>query len=108
MIDDPVEKASSSSINLNSHEHHAIISSENLERCIIIRERAEASSMQKSLSDTESREFKVGPSKPRMSAVISLSVGYVVPARAQAPSGLKFMRFTVSLILPTSLMSIDA
>ena len=46
IIDEPVENASSSSMNLNSQLHHIMISSENLERCTIIIERTDANSMQ--------------------------------------------------------------
>ena len=46
IIDEPVAKASSSSMNLNSHEHQRIISSEKRERCVISRDSAQQSSMQ--------------------------------------------------------------
>ena len=74
MMEEPVEKASSSSMNLNSQEHHMQISSENRERCTMMRERAAANSMQKSRSETPSRELRQGPSKPRAFAVISRSM----------------------------------
>ena len=50
-------------------------------------EKAEASSIQKSLSETPSRLLRHTPSKPSAFAVISLSVSYVVPASAQHPRG---------------------
>ena len=46
MIDEPVANASSSSMNLNSHEHQRMISSEKRDRCIMMIERVFASSMQ--------------------------------------------------------------
>ena len=75
IMDEPVEKASSSSTNLNSQLHHIMISSENLERCTIIIESAAASSMQKSRSETPSSELSVTPSNPRSSAVCALLSG---------------------------------
>ena len=45
------------------------------------------SSAAKSLSLTESMEFSVGFLNPSSSAVIFLSMGYVVPANAAEPSG---------------------
>ena len=50
-------------------------------------ERTEASSIQKSLSETPSSEFCIGPKNPKSLAVISLFVLYVVPAKAQEPKG---------------------
>ena len=75
MMEEPVENASSSSMNLNSQEHHRIISSEKRDRCTITRERAAASSTAKSRSDTPSRELAVTPSMPRAAATASLSRG---------------------------------
>ena len=75
MIDEPVAKASSSSINLNSHEHHATISSEKRDRCIMMTAIAFASSMQKSRSDTPSSELAVGAVKPSAAAVRCRSIG---------------------------------
>ena len=46
MMDEPVEYASSSSTNLNSHEHQEMISSDRRDRCIIRIESAESSSTQ--------------------------------------------------------------
>ena len=74
IMDEPVEKASSNSTNLNSHEHQSTISSEKRERCTIIIEITDASSIQKSLSETLSREFCIAPVKPSAFAVISRSV----------------------------------
>ena len=70
-----MEKASSSSMNLNSQEHQRMISSEKRERCTITRDRAAASSTQKSRSDTPSRELWVTPDSPRASATACLSSG---------------------------------
>ena len=67
---EPVEKRSESSMNLNSQLHHMIISSEKRERCIMQIEMALASSMQKSRSETPSREFAIGASMPSNSAVL--------------------------------------
>ena len=72
---------------MNSHEHHIIISSESLLKCVIIREMTAASSITKSRSLTPSRELPVGRSKPSFFAVYILSVLYVVPAKAQLPKG---------------------
>ena len=46
MMEEPVEKASSSSTNLNSQEHQAMISSDSREICIIKIDSALVSSMQ--------------------------------------------------------------
>ena len=108
IIELPVEYASSSSINLNSHEHHMIISSENLERCIISIEISEHNSTQKSLSDTPSRLFIVISLKPRSSAVLFLLRGYVVPASAHEPSGITSILSLQSASLVRSLVSICA
>ena len=75
MMLDPVEKASSSSINLNSCEHQRMISSENLERWMAIIDSAAVSSTIKSRSDTPSIELAQGASKPRSAAVMCLSMG---------------------------------
>ena len=74
IMDEPVEKASSNSTNLNSQEHHSTISSEKRERCTIKMESAAANSIQKSRSETLSREFCIAPVKPNAFAVISRSV----------------------------------
>ena len=42
------------------------------------------------------------PEKPGSSAVIWRSIGYVVPARAQEPSGETFIRFMASVIRSAS------
>ena len=64
-----------------------MISSENLDKCIIKIAQADAISTQKSLSDTPSKLFLTIPSKFNLSATNSLSIGYVVPAKAQDPNG---------------------
>ena len=69
MMDEPVVKASSSSMNLNSQLHHKIISSLKRERCIMQVAMALHSSMQKSRSDTPSMELPHGAAKPSCSAV---------------------------------------
>ena len=68
---EPVEKASSSSINLNSQEHQRMISSEKRERWTMVIATAAASSMQKSRSETPSRLLCVGPSNLSSEAVMS-------------------------------------
>jgi hypothetical protein len=52
--------------------------------------------MAKSRSETLSRLFAVGPSKPRAAAVIRRSMGKPVPASAAAPSGQRFIRARAS------------
>ena len=86
-MDEPVVNASESSANLNSHEVQSIISSEKRERCVMISENAASSSTQKSLSETPSILLAVTPENPSAAAVICLSILYVVPAKAQQPSG---------------------
>ena len=87
MIDDPVENVSESVTNLNSFEHQLMISSQIRLMCIIKIELFAKNSKIKSRSDTASRELLYGLAKPMSSAVISRSIGKVVPARAAAPSG---------------------
>ena len=80
-----------------------MISSLSLERCIMSIEHALRNSTQKSRSETPSRLFSATAEKPKSSASYALSVGYVVPARAQQPMGETSMRFAVSSKRPTSL-----
>ena len=108
MMLEPVENASSSSMNLNSHEHQRMISSENLERCTIASEIAAAISAQKSRSATPSRLLRLTPEKPSSFAVKSRSSGYVVPAKAPEPSGQTSIRFNASCIRPMSRRNISA
>ena len=68
--------------------HQRIISSENLERCIIIIENADNASIAWSLSDTASKLFNVILEKPRVFATDSLFRGYVVAANAPDPRGI--------------------
>ena len=77
-------------------------SSARRDRCVITSARAEQSSTQKSLSETASRLLWQMPSKPSCEAVNCLSMGWVVPARAQAPRGETFMRFAASERRPMS------
>ena len=73
-IDEPVVKESSSSTKENSQLDQSIISSENLERCIMSIENALISSRQKSLSETPSMLFSHIPSNPSLSATYLRSV----------------------------------
>ena len=75
MMLEPVEKASSSSTNLNSHEHQRMISSENRDRCTITMDKAAASSMQKSRSETPSRLLRIVSENPRSRVVTVRSMG---------------------------------
>ena len=108
IIDEPVENASSSSMNLNSQLHQRIISSEKRERCTIMIEIADSSSIIKSRSDTPSRLLVVTPFRFSFSATISRFNGYVVPASAPEPSGDIAMRFLQSQRRSKSRESIDA
>ena len=72
---------------LNCAEVHSTSSSEHRERCIINMLEKDASSIAKSRSLTESKEFLVGALKPSCSAVKFLSIGYEVPAKAAEPKG---------------------
>ena len=106
MIDEPVVKLSESSMNLNSQLDHSTISSENLERCIMIIAISPRSSAQKSLSDTPSILFMHTPSKPSFSASNARFVMYVVPASAQEPIGETFSLLLESVSLSISRKSI--
>ena len=72
---EPVVNESSSSTKRNSHDDQRITSSEKRERCVMMSEKAERSSTQKSLSETPSMLFSEMPSKPSISAVKRRSVG---------------------------------
>ena len=87
MMDEPVEYASSNSANLNSHEHHRIISSAKRERWVIKIDRSDNNSKAKSRSDTASIELSMGLEKPRSLAVSNRSTGYAEVASAPAPRG---------------------
>ena len=75
MMLEPVENASSSSTNLNSHEHQRMISSEKRERCTIASDTAAAISAQKSRSATPSKLLRLTAVKPSSFAVRSRSSG---------------------------------
>ena len=75
IIDEPVEYASSSSMNPNSDEHQRMISSEKRLMCIISIDSADASSITKSRSDTPSIEFSVTAGNPSSSATLSRLIG---------------------------------
>ena len=105
---EPVEKASSSSTNLNSQEHHKIISSEKRDRCTIANAMAEAISTQKSRSATLSKLLLVTLEKPNNSAVMLRFNGYVVPANAPAPNGSSSIRALASFKRPRSRRNISA
>ena len=71
----PVEQESSISTNENSLVFQSMSSSQKRLRCIMHIERAEESSITKSLSDTPSNELRVIASNPSSSATICLSSG---------------------------------
>ena len=75
------------SMNPNSCDDHRTNSSDMEDRWIDVNDAQNANSVTKSLSLTESIELNVGPLNPSDLAVISLSMGYVVPARAAEPRG---------------------
>ena len=75
MMLEPVEKASSSSMNWNSQEHHSTSSSQKRDRCTMMREASKAISAQKSRSETPSRLFWLIWEKPSSFAVMVLSKG---------------------------------
>ena len=108
IIDEPVVKASDSSINLNSKLCHRTISSAKRERCIIKIDRSERSSNAKSRSDTPSSEFSQTPESPRVCASKKRSVLKVVPASAQEPMGEISVRLAQSPSRSISLSSIKA
>ena len=107
MIDEPVEKRSESETNRNCALDQITISSANRLRCIATMALAARNSNAKSRSATASSEFAIGRSKPSAFAVASLSIGKDVPARAQAPSGLSFIRVRASSSLEASRSSIS-
>ena len=74
MMEEPVVKASLSSIYLNSQLDQRMISSAKRDRCIIRIASAESISRQKSRSDTPSMLFRQIPSKPRLAASMRRSV----------------------------------
>ena len=100
VMDEPVVKPLSSSINWNSQLDHRMSSSESRDRCIMMSAQALMSSTQKSRSDTPSRLFSQMAEKPSFCASKARSVGYVVPARAQQPMGEASMRRPASARRP--------
>ena len=87
MMDDPVVYLSSISMKPNSWDDQSTSSSQRLDRWTAVWAAQYASSVTKSLSLTESMEFSVGSLNASASAVMRLSMGYVVPASAAAPRG---------------------
>ena len=67
-----------------------------LDRWLAVMAAQNANSVTKSLSLTESIEFWVGALNPSASAVIFLSIGYVVPANAAEPRGHRFILLNAS------------
>ena len=63
-----------------------------------VKDKTKINSIAKSLSETLSIELIVGLENPNNRAVIFLSMGKDVPAKAPAPNGLSFSRFIQSLI----------
>ena len=74
-----------------------IISSANRDRCSAVCAAAVRNSSAKSRSETESRLFAMGPSKPSANAVAARSIGKDVPASAAAPKGDWFNRLRQSV-----------
>ena len=107
MIDEPVQNRSGRVMNPNCAEVHSTSSSEIRERWFISSAAAAQNSIAKSRSATLSREFRVGASKPSISALASRSIGKVVPASAAAPKGETFNRFRQSARRPWSRSSIS-
>ena len=97
IIDDPVENASSSSINLNSSVDQIMISSAKRDKCVINSAEFDKNSTIKSRSLTASIELAYTSAKPSSSADFKRSIGNVVPAIAPAPKGKISMRFIDSV-----------
>ena len=93
---EPVVKVSDISINPNSSDDHKTSSSARRERCIIQTDEHDRNSIAKSLSETESILFLDTELNPNSFATDALSIGSVVPANAQEPSGRTSMRFMQS------------
>ena len=108
MMEEPVVYLSSISTKPNSWEDQYTSSSEMDDRCTAHWDAQNAISVTKSLSLTESMEFSVGPENPRASAVIFLSMGYVVPARAAEPRGHLFILLKASMKRSASRASLNA
>ncbi len=92
MIDEPVEKASGSRTKPNGWLAQTTISSASRDRCKPVSAAAARNSSAKSRSDTPSRLFAVGRSKPNAAAVAARSMAKPVPASAALPSGHSFSR----------------
>jgi hypothetical protein len=104
---DPVVQRSGSRTKPNGADIQTMISSARRERCTEQIAVAETNSIRLSRSETESREFRVGPSNPSAAAVMCRSMGKDVPARAPAPSGDSFSRARESRKRPRSRPSIS-
>jgi hypothetical protein len=107
MIEDPVENRSLNRTNRNCAELQITISSASRLRCTAAIAAAPRNSSAKSRSLTASSEFAMGRSNPSAAAVISRSMGKLVPASAAAPSGLLFIRARASRNRPRSRSSIS-
>ena len=75
MMEEPVVKPSSSSMNWNSQLDQRISSSDRRDRCIMMSAQALISSTQKSRSETPSRLFSQIEEKPSFCASQTRSVG---------------------------------
>ena len=107
MIEDPVEKRSLKLTKRNCALDQITSSSANRDRCTAQIAAAARNSSAKSRSLTASSEFAIGRSNPSAFAVISRSIGKLVPASAAAPSGLSFIRARASRNRPRSRSSIS-
>ena len=107
MMDEPVQKASGSSMKPNGALIHRISSSAMRERWMAQMAAPARISITKSRSETASSELRQGPSKPSAAAVASRSIGKVVPASAAEPSGHWFMRARASASRAASRSSIS-
>ena len=85
-------KLSDSSMNENSDDDQMIKSSANLLRFVIIIAEFATYSATKSRVLVASIEFSTSEEKPSIFAVLSLSIGRLVPPTGPAPSGLWFTR----------------
>ena len=96
MMELPVVHLSDSRTNRNWAEDQITNSSAKRLRCMAQMLLAARNSKAKSRSDTESRLFAVGRSKPSAFAVACRSIGKDVPAKAAAPKGHSFIRLRAS------------
>ena len=107
MIEEPVENRSDSATKPNCADDQITSSSAKRDRCVAEIAAALRNSSAKSRSLTASIEFAIARSNPSAAAVISRSIGKLVPASAAAPSGLSFIRARASRNRPRSRSSIS-